>query len=403
MMSRRTLALSVAACAVAAGLATTSAPVYGAGASHGERMLEGLPWSPDVMRIELGAAGPVALTGMYLMDADVLAVDSTGKLVCVARRDLGPRWVATLSHPVAYPPCESPTHYVFVEKDTKGAYWIEAFSRRTGAASEGSPIRVPFSVSSGPAATAATVYVGSLGSPRDNKTFEAINLHDGSVGWGFRTAGRIVGTPQMTQGGEAVVLVSEDSLVASLPANPASSPIAGPLWETKTFAGNFAAPALTKDLMFLGSDDKLLRCYDVHSGKVLWMKGCDGPIRRCPWTLGAQTTKSVASAAEGGAATSVESYEGFVFAKNEVGLHCFDARSGDEVFKDAGAMRPVVKVGDWVVTMTDRRSGQLRKGKGLPVTGTIGLEAFDFVPTNSKDGVLFVGTANGTILAASPK
>ncbi len=60
-------------------------------------------------------------------------------------------------------------------------------------------------------------------------------------------------------------------------------------------------------------------------------------------------------------------------------------------------------VGEWVVTLGESRNGQLRKGKGLPVVESIGLGAFDFIPTNSKDGVLYVGYGNGTILAASPK
>lgn len=420
MTSARTLALSVAVCALAVGLPACRgararsygppAPSYASGsgngaasATGGERMLEGLPWHPDVMRVDVGAAGPVALTGLYLMDEDLLALDTTGRLVCFGRRDLGAKWVATLKYPAAYPPAESPTHYVFVERDNAGAFWVQAFSRRTGALSDHDVIRLPFSASSGPAAASNTVYVGSLGSPRDNKTFETVNLSDGSIGWGWRTAARVLATPMMSHAGEAVIVVSEDNSVRALPANPSTSTPAGPLWEMQTFAPNRAAPALTKDLMFLGSDDKLLRCMDVHSGSVLWMKGCDAPLRKSPWTLGGQVSKSVTAGGENGPKTTVESFEGFVFVKNELGLHAFDAISGEEVFKDPTAERPVVKVGEWVVTLGESRNGQLRKGKGLPIVQTVGLGSFDFVPTNSKDGVLYVGYGDGTILAASPK
>ena len=62
-------------------------------------MLEGLPWHPDVMRVDIGATGPVALTGLYLMDEDLLAVDTTGRLVCLSRRDLNAKWVSTLQVP----------------------------------------------------------------------------------------------------------------------------------------------------------------------------------------------------------------------------------------------------------------------------------------------------------------
>ena len=296
MTSARTLALSVAVCALAVGLPACrgmrsrsygrshgpAAPSYASGsgssatsATGGERMLEGLPWHPDVMRVDVGAAGPVALTGLYLMNDDLLALDTTGRLVCFARRDLSAKWVSTLKYPAAFAPAESATHYAFVERDNAGAYWVQAFSRRSGAESDREVIRLPFSASSGPAATPSTVYVGSLGSPRDNKTFESVNLADGSIGWGWRTSGRILGTPMMSDAGESVIVVSEDNSVRSLPASPASASPAGPLWEMETFAANRAAPALTKDLMFLGSDDKFLRCMDVHSGRVLWMKGCD--------------------------------------------------------------------------------------------------------------------------------
>lgn len=420
---RHPLALAVVACALAAGLSAChggyrsrhSAPSYpgsyamsgsGSGgsvaATGGEKVLENLPWHPDVMRVDIGATGPVALTGLYLMDQDLLAVDTTGRLVCLARRDLNANWVSTLKYPLAFPPTESATHYVFVEKDNQGAYWIQAFTRRSGAEADRSPIRLAFSASTGAAATPGTAYVASLGSPRDNKTLESINLSDGSVGWGAYTSGRIVATPMMTASGEAFIVASEDNSVASYPANPATAGSQKPLWEMNTFAANRAAPALTKDLMFLGSDDNLLRCMDVHSGSVLWMKGCDAPIRKSPWTLGSQVSTASANA-EGTAKTSVETFKGYVFVKNAIGLHAFDAASGDEVFKDAGAERPVVMVGDYVVTLGASRNGQIRKGKGLPIVSQVGLGSFDFVPTNSKDGTLYVGYGDGTILAASPK
>lgn len=423
VFSKRPVALAVAVCALVSGLsacrggygsrhsAPSSPGVYamsgsGSGGSvastGGEKVLEGLPWHPDVMRVDIGATGPVALTGLYLMDQDLLAVDTTGRLVCLSRRDLNANWVSTLKYPLAFPPTQSATHYVFVEKDNQGAYWIQAFTRRSGAESDRSPIRLAFSATTGAAATMSAAYVGSLGSPRDNKTLEAINLQDGSVGWGVYTSGRILATPMMTDSGESFIIASEDKSVASYPANPAGAGSQKPLWEMNTFAANRCAPALTKDLMFLGSDDNMLRCMDVHSGSVIWMKGCDAPIRKSPWTLGSQVSTASASA-EGVAKTSVEAFKGYVFVKNEIGLHAFDAMSGEEVFKDAGAERPVVMVGDYVVTLGSSRNGQIRKGKGLPVVSQVGLGSFDFVPTNSKDGVLYVGYGDGTILAASPK
>src|SRR5436190_1194442 len=82
----------------------------------------------------------------------------------------GGRRVSTLKYPLAYPPAETPLDYVFVENDPMGAAWVQIFSKRSGAESPVSPLRVPFAPSSGASATAATIYIGSLGSPNDNKT-----------------------------------------------------------------------------------------------------------------------------------------------------------------------------------------------------------------------------------------
>jgi outer membrane protein assembly factor BamB len=174
-------------------------------------------------------------------------------------------------------------------------------------------------------------------------------------------------------------------------------------WQIETLAGNTCAPALTKDWAFLGSDDNLLRALDVHNGQVLWSAGLDGPIRQTPWLLGAEVSKVVEAGGEGGAKARVSRFEGYVFAHNEHGLHAFDAASGAEVFKDPMAVRPIVKVGDWVMTVDDNKNAHLRKGKGLPVQQQLSFAMFDFLPTNPYDGILLAAFADGTVLLAAPK
>ena len=56
------------------------------------------------------ARTPTALTAIYLMKEDLIVVDAVGKIVCLARRDLTPRWVSTLKHPLSAPPAEGPLH-----------------------------------------------------------------------------------------------------------------------------------------------------------------------------------------------------------------------------------------------------------------------------------------------------
>lgn len=372
-------------------------------ADRAEQVLEGLPWNPDVLRADLGASRPTALTAIYLMREDLIVVDATGRLFCLSRRDLTPRWISTLRYPLAAPPAEGPLHYVFVEKDTQGASWVQAFSRRSGAEAERSPIRLPFAASSGISASATTAFVGSYGSPVDNKTMESIDLLEGSIGWGFRTSGRITGTPTVDPQGESVIVVSEDKSVTAIKAESASARAATILWEAQTLGANVCSPTLTKDLAFIGSDDNFIRCYDIHNGMVRWMKGVDAPIRKAPWLLGAQVAREVETAGPGSPKVVVESFEGMVFVKNSIGLHAFDAATGAEIFKDARAARPLVKVGDWIVTIDDAKNAQLRKGKDGKVEKTVALGAFDFLPTNQRDGVIVAGFGDGTILIAVPK
>src|SRR5262245_1912444 len=374
----------------------------GAAAIGGEDALRGLPWAPDVFRVNLAARGPVAITRIYIMTDDFIAVDTTGKIYCLSRRDLMPKWVSSLRAPLAAPIAESPIHYVCLEKDAMGASWIEWFSKRSGAAADASPVRLPYSASSGISATAGTAFVGSFGSPLDNKTLESTNLADGTPGWGYRTDGRIVATPTLDPSGEILLVACEDKTFTSLPSRQ-SGPTAVTNWVSMTTGANSVAPAVTRDWAFLGSDDNFLRCYDIHGGGVLWMRGLDAPIRRSPWTLGSSVSKVVAAGGEGSPKLSVEQFEGFVFAQNATGLHCFVAGTGEPVFTDTNADRPLVKQGDWVLTLGDGKVAQVRKGAGLPVVKTHNLGMFDFLPTNPHDGQIVAGFSNGTVLLATPK
>src|SRR5512143_2543546 len=123
MTFRRVLVLSTVAALVAAGFLAAPAAKGGDGEGHGglaslakkgEDVLAALPWHPDVVRANLGAGRPVALTQIYVMAEDVLAVDDVGKVYCLSRRDLTPKWVSSVRAPLASPPAEGPLHYVFL-------------------------------------------------------------------------------------------------------------------------------------------------------------------------------------------------------------------------------------------------------------------------------------------------
>jgi outer membrane protein assembly factor BamB len=424
-MARRALALALAAVSLTAcsgGLRRAGGsfrgpePAGGTGgppmaglhtlAQRGERILEGsLPWPVEVIRANLASTGPIALSGVYLTPEDVLCISNVGTLYCLSRRDLNPRWVSTLRYPLAHPPATTPLDYVFLEQDPRGAAYLQILSRRNGAEAASSPIRLPFSPSSGVSATASTIYVGSLGSPRDNKTVESIDVADGAPGWGFRTAGRVVATPTVDPGGDILLVLDEARGVTALPASPAGSPPASVNWETETLGRNTANPVVTRDLAFIGSEDTFLRCYDLHSGGVLWMEGTDAPIRRAPWLLGTEVAvvREIAPGTEGTPKVTVAAFQGHVFVRNSVGLHAFDAATGTKVFTDPNAERPLVRHGAHVLTVDVAKGVQVRTGPDLRVTGTLPLGLFDFLPTNSRDGSLFAATADGTVVVAVPR
>jgi hypothetical protein len=99
----------------------------------------------------------------------------------------------------------------------------------------------------------------------------------------------------------------------------------------------------------------------------------------------------------------VSEFQGWVFQKNELGLHCLDAATGAKVFLDPSGERPIVHQGEWVLTLDTAKAGVLRKGKDLSPQGGVQLGLFDFVPTNSRDGTVVAATADGVVLLAVPK
>jgi hypothetical protein len=372
-------------------------------AERGEHELEALPWHPDVLRANLAVNGPVALTRVWSMAEDILVVDVTGRLYCLSKRDLSPRWISTLRTEPKYPAAESATHYVFLEEDPRGAWWVQWFSKRNGAEADQSPVHLPFAASAGISATSSTAYLASLGSPIDNKTIETVDLLAGTLGWGYRTHARVTATPSLDPAANTLLVLVEDGSVVGLPANSAIDAPEGVQWETTTLASNRASPVITKDWAFVASMDNFLYCFDVHGGQVRWRRGVDAPTSKTPWVLGAEVVREVTVAGEGSAKVQVSEFQGWVFAKNELGLHCLDAATGAKVFLDPSGERPIVRQGEWVLTLDTAKAGVLRKGKGLAPQGAVQLGLFDFIPTNSRDGTVVAATADGVVLLAVPK
>ncbi len=396
--------LVVSASAGAGDCLRPSRPVPAQGATLadlGAAALERLPWDTQIVQANLSRDRPVAVSGCYLMDQDLLVIAQTGLVYPMARRDLTPRWVTALQSALAAVPGEGPAHYVFLVKAPDGAYWIEALSKRSGAKSDRFPVRLSFAASSGVDSDGSRVYVGSLGSPRNNRTVESVSLADGRRGWGWRTHGLLWATPVVSPDGQSLIIAGEDGTVTSL-STGVTEP-SEPNWSVHLTGAIDATPAVTPAHVVVGSQDGILRCIDLGSGQVKWLQGLDDPIRTNPWVFGRKQKVKRSSGVEGAPEIEVEVYGGIAFAHNRRGLFAFDLEKGTPLFNDPAGLRPLCWSGRWVVTLDASRTATFWDSQdGYQAKGRLGLQMFDLIPTNPKDGGIFGVTHDGGVVAAVP-
>jgi hypothetical protein len=400
--------LFIAAIAIlATGFHTQSASgdgVEGVGslADHGVRALEKLPYEAHIVQANLGKRRPMSIAACYLMDTRVLVVSAAGRLYCMDRRNLEPRWVNTLRFPLAQAPTESSTHYLFLMKDHQGAHWLQAISKRTGAADDSFPVRLPFAAVGSIAANSSLVFVPSLGSPNNSRTLETINTVSGKRGWGYRTTGILMGGVAVDPGGDLVILAADDGVVTAL-SGRATAPN-GENWIRDLGGIIRGAPAVTPAHVLVGNHDGILYNLDLYSGKINWIAGLDEPIRKSPVVFGALKEIEKSTGVDGAAPIKVKRYVGTVFARNVLGLHAVDLESGKTLFTDAGGGRPVAEQGKYLMTCDKNRKLTIRDSSdGYKVTGSINLNMFDLIPTNTSNGEIFACTSDGTIVAVIPK
>jgi len=409
-ISFRRMGLQVGLFVLAAAVMTTGVGVNdavgGPGAvslaEHGEKALESLPWEAQIIRANLSKHDPVAIEGAYLMSKQLLVVTASGKVNCLDRRDLEPRWVNTLKYPLAKAPAEGANDYVFLLKDAKGAHWALAISKRSGAVRRGFPVRLPYTTSSGIAANGSMMFVGSLGRPRNNKTLETVNLISGRASWGYRSTGLLWGSPTLDPAGDIVVIGSDDGTVTALAAG-ATTPRAAN-W-TRDLGGTIrGAVAVTPAHVLTGTSDGVFYNLDLFSGKVNWLAGLDEPIRERPWVFGGYKMVKKSSGVEGAAPIETRSYVGITMVRNSTGTHCFDLNTGKALFTCKKGERPIVRHGKYVLTSNRARRITIRDAsQGYKVTGSLNFGMFDLIPTNSGNGEIFAITADGNVVAAIPK
>lgn len=373
-------------------------------AKFGEQQLERLPGDWLIVRTSLGAGRPVAVTNAYVMHDDLLVVEETGRVTCLSRRDLSPRWMWTLSGAVdpQRPPSEGSGQYVFLTRSPNGQYTVDALNRRNGLPAPGYPVRLPYGVSSGVAANTSMVWIGSLGGVRDNKTVASLELATGTPGWGWYTTGMLRADPQLDPRGQTLILCGDDGVVTALPATVTRP--ANPAWVTRGSGAITCTPAVTPEHVVIGSHDGLVRCLDLRSGEVLWMKSVGEAVRTCPWVIGRAAVEERSSGVEGAPPIKVDTYQGLAFARNVTGTHCFDLGTGDLRYTDASGARPLALVGKWLLTVDGNRRVTLRDSSDkFAEKGQLELSMFDLLPTNELDGTLYGVTADGYIVMATPR
>ena len=371
-------------------------------ADHGVAQLEKLPYEAHIIRANLGKKRPMSIAACYLMDTRLLVVSASGRLYCMDRRNLEPRWVNTLRFPLARPPVESATHYVFLLKDHRGSFWLQAISKRTGAAPDRFPVRLPFAASGGIAANSAMAFVPSLGSPGNNRTFETINMVDGKRGWGYRTTGLIMGGLATEPGGSIVVAAADDGVVTALTGKAIAPKSEN--WIRDVGGIIHGAPAVTPAHVVVGNHDGIVYNLNLFSGKVNWLTSVEEAVRKTPVIFGANKEIEKNTGVEGAAPIKVKRYVGTVFVRNVLGLHALDLESGKKLFLDERGGRPVAEQGKYLMTCNRGRTLTIRDNSdGYKITQSLNLSMFDLIPTNTKNGEIFACTSDGAIVAVIPK
>ncbi len=377
--------------------------VAGSLADLGVRQLERLPWDTYIVRFNLATSRPVSVAACYLMDQHLLVISAAGRVYCLDRRNLEPRWVGTLRHRLAYPPAASGREYVFCTKDAGGACWLETFNTHSGAQGDRFPRKMRFSSASGISANASTAFVPSLGRPGNNKTVEAISLISGRAQWGYHGTGLILGGAHLDPGGDVLITASDNGRVTALRAS-ATAP-SEENWVQALSGSVDAAPAVTTQHVVVGTHDGLLYNLDLLSGEVNWMKGLDAPIRgRGSWVLGGVKKVTKSSGVEGASDIVVDRFVGSVFTRTRRGLHAHDLVTGKDLFLDSAGGRPLCQQGKWLLTRGKDGQVTLRNGaEGYKAQAKLNLRMFALIPTNRGDGAIYACTSDGAIVAALPK
>ncbi|MGQ0612702.1 MAG: FHA domain-containing protein [Planctomycetaceae bacterium] len=226
------------------------------------------------------------VTRVHLL-SDLILLETAGSppgLYALERDGLQPAWYSNLEEPSLFPATESADAIFIVSAHRLHAlssHSGERVMRFLGGSLDGlarPTLELPFTPTGSAAGQQDTVYVGTLGSPDNNKTLESFSLVSGQRGWGYRTQGNLLTAPVV--GGDAsdpkLYFVSDTGILTCMDAENYGYTPRGHSWQETIDAGSDVGICLTPDskreagALYLADAEGGIYCFDRITGVRRW-------------------------------------------------------------------------------------------------------------------------------------
>jgi outer membrane protein assembly factor BamB len=281
------------------------------------------------------------------------------------------RWTLTMPGPIDQPPSVSAHRVAFV----CGSRAVVVDRTTGGRTSEGLFYSLPSWPSAQPALTDTTLYVPTY---IDNK-LETVDLRGGRTGWSYRTRSLVAAAPVIAgEGGRAaLILVTEDGLIVSLPVRDAGD--VAPRqenWAARTYGANELDPIVHGDMVFVASMDSSIYAFNYLTGTVAWRHLTGSNLR-------------------GDLAASGD----LVFARDDSEFLCLDAATGAEKWTAGGLERFIVRRGDNLVIRASDGTFSVRRASDGQEVAHFDAGMIANVAVNATGELFIFGDGQGTIYA----
>lgn len=261
-----------------------------AGRDAVERALASLGFEGRILRIDLNEGrsekSRMRIGQMHLLENLLLleTEDDKPRVFALERTILEPRWVSSILESSKYPVSQNDDTVVMVSAHY--AHVLELMSGRRALQFVGGDLdglrkpylELPFSPTAGAAVGIDTMYIPSLGNPRNNKNIEAFSLVNGQRGWGKRASSGVMTTPVVSgeKGDPKLYYVTTSGLVSSFDATNYGYAPPAPAWEELLNTGADFGLKVTRDTrnavggVFVVDNDGVVYCLNRITGERRW-------------------------------------------------------------------------------------------------------------------------------------